>query len=133
MAAIPLPVEAIPLPVDKELKTVSSSLDIQNMSDHVSRTTVNHTGGGGDSDTGFRCDTWNIGHTLREDGNLRCAAVGFTIGSTSSRKGPELFDGWLAYETGEMNRGGWPVPDTLAVSKVELNREHCHVLFLHLQ
>lgn len=25
----------------------------------------------------------------------------------ADRKGPEVFDGWLASETGEMNGGGW--------------------------
>lgn len=35
-------------------------------------------GGGGQVrlKTGFSRDTWNVGHTLREEGNLRCTADG---------------------------------------------------------
>lgn len=37
----------------------------------------------------------------------------------ADRKGPEVFDGWLASETGEMNGGGWSLSNAQWLGSVK--------------
>lgn len=105
--------------------------------DTEGRTTFN-------SDPGFSSDTWKLGHTLRDEGNLRCMAKGFALQSTSKgimkpvcgsllggehsrrarpfglpdQKGLELFFVWPASGIYRSSKGGMHEHATKCISNI---------------
>lgn len=72
---------AVALPLHQVLPSSAPSMDVQDPLDHVGGRAVDEPVGGGslvagesdssDSPTGLICETWNVGWTLMNAGNLR--------------------------------------------------------------
>lgn len=69
-----------------------------------------------DSDPGFSSDTWKLGHTFRDEGNLRCMAKGFTLQSAS--KGMMKHGVWPASGIDGSSKGGLHEHATKRISNI---------------